>query len=181
MTALVRAERERESRINDRRLALKERKRREKREAAELERAKANAVKRKKRRKKRGSESRAPKATRDGLRGANPYVLGGDIPGFLPPARPAVRLRDAAHGHDERKPHVDDDDDAEMRERAYEQAFLPAIVTRERDAQRDTKRRLAERAKKKKLAGSKSTGAFPRLAHEESALTREIHEACGLR
>ena len=74
-----------------------------------------------------------------------------------------------------------------LKEKSFEQAFLPAIVQKERDFANSSKKKLADRAsaarkKKKSLASSSS---FPRLAssdlaHEEMAIQRELQRAIGI-
>ena len=178
MTALIRAEKQRERRIEERRVALRERKRREKREQTELKRARAAGLVGRK------SGAKKPRKGRHSQLGPNPYVLGGGADGFLPPVRSAVHLRDVAHERAARD-HVDGDDGLaeDMRERSFEQAFLPSIVVKEQGYANASKKKLADRAKKRgRMAASAS---FPKLPHdslafEQSAIERELQQAIGI-
>ena len=180
MTALIRAEKQRERRIEERRVALRERKRREKKEQTELKRARAAGLVRRK------SGAKKPRKGRHSQLGPNPYVLGGGADGFFPPVRSAVHLRDEAHdGARAARDHVDGDDGLadDMRERSFEQAFLPSIVVKEQGYANASKKKLADRAKKRgRMAASAS---FPKLPHdslafEQSAIERELQQAIGI-
>ena len=135
---------------------------------------------------RRKSGAKKPRKGRHSQLGPNPYVLGGGADGFFPPVRSRVHLRDEAHdGARAARDRVDGDDGLadDMRERSFEQAFLPSIVVKEQGYANASKKKLADRAKKRgRMAASAS---FPKLPHdslafEQSAIERELQQAIGI-